>query len=139
ARRTARADAVLAWSSIATAGTEAVIGSPTEVDVSSFRGLLRSGQNMLAIHGLNFANSSSDMLIAAELVGKVRDDTAPGGDIRYTLTGKDPRDPGATAYAGPITRAATTRVKARALEAGTWSALVDATFVDLTQIPLRIT
>ena len=60
--------------------------------------------------------------------------TALVGDIYYTLDGEDPRLPGgpintahATKYAGPVTLAQSTRVKARAFY-GTWSALHDAVF-----------
>ena len=61
--------------------------------------------------------------------------TAPAGDIYYTLDGSDPRLPGgavntagATRYTGPVTLAETTRVRARAFDLGTWSAVHDAVF-----------
>ena len=60
---------------------------------------------------------------------------SPAGDIYYTLDGSDPRAPGgaintphAQLYGGPVTLTASTRVRARALDAGTWSALGEAVF-----------
>lgn len=80
----------------------------------------------------------------------------PGGSpaaaqLYYTLDGSDPRDantklPSASAilYGGPITLNSGARVKARifnASNAGTdtdWSAIVDATFLQETPFPVRI-
>ena len=38
-----------------------------EIDVSEHRGLLRPGANVLAVHGLNFTTTSSDLLVGWEL------------------------------------------------------------------------
>jgi hypothetical protein len=60
--------------------------------------------------------------------------TAPAGVIYYTRDGSDPRlrgggiAPGALVYSGPLTFNQSARIKARALNAGTWSALTEATF-----------
>lgn len=61
--------------------------------------------------------------------------TAPAGDMYYTLDGSDPRLPGgavntagARRYAGAVTLAETTRVRARAFDIGTWSAIHDVVF-----------
>jgi hypothetical protein len=60
--------------------------------------------------------------------------TAPAGVIYYTRDGSDPRlrgggiSPAALAYSGPLTFNQSAQVKARALNAGTWSALTEATF-----------
>lgn len=60
--------------------------------------------------------------------------SASAGTIYFTLDGSDPRlsggapSPTAQIYTGPITLAESTQVKARALNAATWSALSDATF-----------
>ncbi|MHC4518636.1 MAG: chitobiase/beta-hexosaminidase C-terminal domain-containing protein [Planctomycetota bacterium] len=61
--------------------------------------------------------------------------TAPAGDIYYTLDGSDPRLRGgavnashARRYSGPIVLTETTRVKARALDVGMWSAVHDVVF-----------
>ena len=67
--------------------------------------------------------------------------SAAAGSIYYTLDGSDPRlpggavAPGALAYAGPLVVVAPTRVRARALDAATWSALNDATF---DPVPLAV-
>ena len=60
--------------------------------------------------------------------------TAAAGTVYYTLDGTDPRlpggalAPGAVAYAGPVTVVQLLHVKARAQDAGAWSAINDATF-----------
>lgn len=55
-----------------------------------------------------------------------------GGTIYYTTDGSDPRALGGsvvgTSYAAPIALAEDTRVRARVLEAGTWSPEVDSDF-----------
>jgi len=60
---------------------------------------------------------------------------APAGSIYYTLDGSDPRLPGgavntsrATRYSGPVVVTETAHVRARVLDAGTWSAVHDAVF-----------
>jgi hypothetical protein len=60
---------------------------------------------------------------------------APAGEIYYTLDGSDPRLPGgavntaaAIRYNSPVIVTETTSVRARALDAGTWSAVHDAVF-----------
>jgi hypothetical protein len=63
------APATPSWNSTATADRpdgEAVV--PTDIDISSSRDLLRPGRNVLAIHGLNRALDSSDILIEPVLV-----------------------------------------------------------------------
>jgi len=61
--------------------------------------------------------------------------SAPAGAIYYTLDGSDPRLPGgdrdaaALACSGPVVLTQTTRVRARALDVGIWSAAHDVTFV----------
>ncbi len=60
--------------------------------------------------------------------------SAAAGQIYYTVNGSDPRtaNTGASAgtlYSGPVTLTATGTVKARALNAGEWSALTEATFI----------
>ncbi len=65
------------------------------------------------------------------------------GTIYYTLDGSDPRLPGgavsptALTYGGAVTLNNSTRVKARALSGGNWSALNEATFL-LPAPPVRI-
>ena len=60
--------------------------------------------------------------------------TAAAGQIYYTTNGTDPRTAysgaaAGTLYSGPATLTATGTVKARALNAGEWSALTEATFI----------
>jgi hypothetical protein len=76
---------------------------------------LKVGRNILAVQGLNNALSSSDFLIAVELVA---------GANRV----EGPANP-ALVYTGPITLTDLTKVRARVLDAGEWSALEEATFV----------
>jgi len=60
--------------------------------------------------------------------------SAPAGIIYYARDGSDPRlrgggiSPTALAYAGPLTLNQSAHVKARVLNAGTWSGLTEATF-----------
>ena len=59
---------------------------------------------------------------------------AAAGQIYYTKNGTDPRTAytgaaAGTLYTGPVTLTATGVVKARALNAGEWSALTEATFI----------
>ena len=65
---------------------------------------------------------------------------ASHGDIFYTLDGSDPRvqitgavSPTAIKYTEPIELTNSTRVRARALEQGLWSALNEADFVEVSQ------
>jgi hypothetical protein len=71
--------------------------------------------------------------------------SAPVGTIYYTTNGADPRleggavSPDAFIYTGPINLNASRGVRARAFHTNTWSAVNDATFIEATPIPLRIT
>ncbi len=59
---------VLAWNSSATTSRlDADANQFEEIDLSAEVGLLRSGTNILAIHGLNAGSSDSDFLILPEL------------------------------------------------------------------------
>lgn len=65
--------------------------------------------------------------------------TAPTGAIYYTINGGDPRQTNQAAlYSGPITLSGNAVVKARAFNAGQWSALNEASFSS-TRLPLLIT
>ncbi len=73
--------------------------------------------------------------------------TASGGTIYYTTNGADPRVYGtgdvaadAQTYSAAVTLNSSTRVKARVLSGGAWSALNEATFTtESLRVPLRIT
>ncbi len=108
-------DGVPAWDSLASAShddTAAVIFEA--IDLSDSIDLLRSGNNVLAIQGLNVSLTSSDFLITPELTVSVRH------------SGQEPAD--VTVYTGPISLTKSTHVKARALNGQTWSALNEAIF-----------
>lgn len=72
--------------------------------------------------------------------------TAPAGEIRYTLDGSDPREIGGAAagggrvYSGEITLNQSTTVRARVVNAGSWSPLLEASFTVIqTFDSLRVT
>jgi hypothetical protein len=119
---------VLDWNSDAPTFVEVAIGSPAEFDVSAFRNSLQIGTNVLAIHGLNDANTSSDLLIRPELVAITNSPPPVPPAIFYTTDGSDPRDAGAITYSGPIAVGSTMRVLARSFQNGVWSALSDSLF-----------
>jgi hypothetical protein len=79
------------------------------INISDSLDALQQGSNILAIQGLNVSTTSSDLLISAELV-----------------TGENPE--GMNEFAETITLDKSTRVKARAFNGGTWSALNEAVF-----------
>ena len=117
------------WNSAATIGHpdgEAVVFE--DFSINAYIGELVVGTNVLAIHGLNVTNTSSDFLISAEL------------EAFSTCSSPPSIAPGAIAYSGPFALSETTHVKSRVLDGGVWSALNEATFVttDFTG-DLRIT
>ena len=131
ARQMAPANAV--WNTFATGShsdSEAV--NFVDFDITQHLSLLDIGDNVLAIHGLNQSNTSSDMLILPELViSEVENvNSVP---VYYTVDGTDPRaDGGAivgTLYEGQIALDETTNVRARAFDGSQWSALTSTTFV----------
>jgi hypothetical protein len=121
------------FNSNATAGhsdSEAVVFA--DFDISGFLDLLQPGTNLLAVHGLNQNDTSSDLLISPALVASTI--TSVGSaPIYFTTDGTDPRALGGaiqgTLYSGELGLSSTTTVKARAFSGGTWSALNEVTFV----------
>ncbi len=106
-----------------------------DLDLSDHIGLLRQGpSNVLAIHAVNTAANSSDMLMLPELVVGKRVDDPAASNIVYTLDGTDPRlaggavHPAAVQYAGPVALGENAVVKSRVFEGGEWSALTEAAF-----------
>jgi hypothetical protein len=84
----------------------------------------------LSVHGGFFSNSITVSISGANT-------------IYYTLDGTDPRQYGTgtavgTSYSGAITLTNSTRLKARARNGNTWSALLEADFLDVAPNPLRI-
>ncbi|HUV64536.1 MAG TPA: lamin tail domain-containing protein, partial [Sedimentisphaerales bacterium] len=109
-------DGTPAWNSSAAAArpdSEAV--HLESIDVSAFLGTLQQGDNLLAIHGLNFSATDAGFLISAELVADTDDSK---GDL----------PPPVTQYVNPIALTVSARVKARTLRLNTWSALSEAVF-----------
>ncbi|MHC4752633.1 MAG: chitobiase/beta-hexosaminidase C-terminal domain-containing protein, partial [Planctomycetota bacterium] len=102
------------WNSRADGNHEA--DSSESFEISEYIGALQSGDNILAIQGLNVSTTSSDFLVSGELVAGSR-----------TYTGEVLTD-SAIEYTGPVTLDKTTHVKARVLRDGLWSALTEANF-----------
>jgi hypothetical protein len=103
----ANAPTTIAWNSNASSSHDNSAAIKFEsFDITSNISTLKSGQNLLAIQGLNSSKSNSDFLISVELVSSAK-------------TGK---------YSGTMTLPKSTRVMARALSSTTWSALSDAVF-----------
>ncbi len=104
-----------AWNSLASGShsdNDAVAFEP--IDVSAFINRLRSGSNVLAIHGLNVSLTSSDFLIGPRL------------EVGEAVVVEEPED--GLVFTAPIPLTVSTRVKARALSGGVWGALNEATF-----------
>ncbi|MBI4600589.1 MAG: CotH kinase family protein [Planctomycetes bacterium] len=97
------APAAPAWSSAATAQhDDALAVIFEEVNISSEVGRLRSGQNVLAVHGLNANATSSDFLVLPEL------DASASGTLdrstRHFFTKPTPRLGNLAGYPGVSTR-----------------------------------
>ena len=121
-------EGVPSWSSRAAKGhPDAEAAQWESVDVSAFLDELHTGENLLAIHGLNASLGSSDFLICAEL-------TVAGGGRAGEI------NPAAKAYGRPVILPRSSVVKARVLSGRTWSALNEAVFaVGPVRESLRIT
>ncbi len=103
-----------AWNSNATSEhSDALAVVFEDINVSGYIGALKTGENILAIQGLNRSASNPDFLISAEL----RANEAGGGKV----------SPDAIRYTDAITLNHSKIVKARIL-GGEWSALQEATF-----------
>jgi hypothetical protein len=93
-------------------------------DISSSIGLLRPGNNVLAIHGLNSGVSSSDFIIWPTLEAARTDGGSPSGV-----------HPSAFAYDSAISISRPTMIKARIQSGQNWSPLLQAAFLPSTQPP----
>jgi len=115
------------WNSEATAmNADANAVNFEDFDISSYISTLNTGNNILAIQGLNYGITSSDFLISVELVAG----QAGQGDV----------SPTAIQYTAPVNLNKSTKVKARNLDTGAWSALHEADFaIGPVKENLRIT
>ncbi len=102
------------WNALASAShSDSLARDYINFDQTSALDLLKPGENILAIHGFNRTNRSSDFLIQAVLEGNTG---AAGGSV----------SPTAKAYDGRMLLDRTTWLKARTRRIdGTWSALLD--------------
>lgn len=97
-------------------------------DVTDHIGSLRRGGNILAIHGMNNGNGSSDLLISVEL--EIKKAATSGGAVSGS----------AIEYSYPVALGRSSHVKARVVKSGRWSALNEARFsVGPVAESLRIT
>ena len=118
----------------ADAGGHEAGSSFDKFDITAYQNLLVVGTNVLAIHGINASKTSSDMLVLPKLLGRVVEYDSNDIPIWYTTDGSDPRTqtgtigPTAIEYTDPFKLTESRDVKARALDAGKWSALNEATF-----------
>ncbi len=86
-------------------------------DISAYINQLRQSGNILAIHGLNERQTSSDFLISVTLIAG-QDNSGAGGNVSTS----------AIRYAEPIPLTRSACLRARTVEGSTWSALNEATF-----------
>lgn len=111
----ANLDGVPTWNSRASVTGVNAGSEPMLLDMSQWIGLLRAGQNVLAIQGLNSSAASNDLLIWVELIA-ANSSQALGVSVA------------AQRYQGPIPLTSSCQVKARLLSGSIWSALNQATY-----------
>ncbi len=87
-------DTTLSWNSRANSRTNAASATFDEFDLSQFKNLLVAGNNVLSVRGINTSDTSTDMLVQANLVSRqVRVGNGPLGKVYFTTDGSDPRGP----------------------------------------------
>ncbi|MCF7972982.1 MAG: lamin tail domain-containing protein [Phycisphaerae bacterium] len=102
------------WSAAAAADRDTHLAVTPEVyDLSDFRSVLRTGANILAIQGLNYAITDAEFLMGVSLTGLPQGQ----GDVAPT----------AQTYQDPIVLPHSVPLKARVFH-GTWSAVTQTTF-----------
>jgi hypothetical protein len=107
------------WNSAATAqNSDSDAVNFEEFNITAQLTALREGGNILAIQAMNNTTTSSDLLLAVELVSS----KAPAGGVPSGVS------PTAVRYVQPITLGQSARLKARALAGSAWSALSEAVF-----------
>lgn len=105
------------WNSSADSGhsdSEAI--SFESFDISDYIDVLRHGENILAIHGLNSSSESSDFLISIEMV------------IQKSSSAGEAVSPAVIEYTQPIRLTESCHVKTRTLSDSVWSPLNEAIF-----------
>jgi len=107
------------WNSTAENHTDAEAENFEYIDISSYIDTLHSGENILAIHGMNQSLTSSDFLISFELVA-VKEDSSQDSEVDVPT--------GVRQYTSPITLTESAHIKARVLSGSTWSALNEAIY-----------
>ena len=81
-----RSPADLTWNSRATSThSDSLALTFIEFDITPFIGSLKAGENMLALHGLNAGQNSSDALWRYELIATSRKDTTTFTDTRKAI------------------------------------------------------
>jgi hypothetical protein len=103
------APAIVSWNSNSASSGEA--GAAIAIDVSSHIQNLVAGDNLLAIHGLNWSLTSSDFLIMAKL----------SGDSSFTAPGNINKN--AVEYSSPLSIDQFYVIKTRVFYNNEWSAL----------------
>lgn len=114
----------LKWNSQAQRGHDFIEGSQFEpINLTPHLDLLRAGENVLAIHGLNAAAINDDFLITPRLLAGVVTDAGVAAQ--------------ANAYSGPIDVPPESVIRARTLLGDQWSALREAA-TPVEVFPLRV-
>lgn len=108
-----------AWDSHATHAHEGT-SQPETFDVSDYSHVLRSGTNILALHGLNASKSSTDFLVTASLEG-----IQTGSSVLAE-------------YTGPVSLTRSAQIRARTWHDGQWSGLNEAFFAVDSFAGLRV-
>lgn len=117
------APTTVAWNSQSSGGNgDANALTFQNFDISAFRTALVAGENVLAIHGLNDGNTSSDLLMLPQLVA--------GSSLTSGVS------PTAIPYTGPVVLDATTTIKARVRRGTEWSALTQGFYS--VDVPIRV-
>ena len=109
-----------AWNASASAShndTQAAVFEAVDITAEGLN-VLRPGDNVLAIHGLNVSNSSSDFLIWPRLTASTTLTEEPTG-----------QDQAVFRYENPILLQASARLKARSFDGVQWSPLNQAQFL----------
>ncbi|HZZ42831.1 MAG TPA: CotH kinase family protein [Tepidisphaeraceae bacterium] len=114
-----------------------------EFDLTAIKNLLHTGNNTLAVQGMNIKSSDSDFLLAPTLYARTYN-YAHAGSVYYTTDGSDPRtttgsiSSSALLYNGAFSLSTNTEIKARTYNNGVWGAISDQVY-DFSATALRIT